>query len=64
MNIKFMLKVALVPIIIAVFLFLLQTIFGWLSAPDNNAVIMGVVSLSLLILATYFIIKKIYFTNE
>ncbi len=57
-------KIALVPILLALFLYALQIIFGWLSEADNNSVILGVVSLSLLFVSTYFIIKKIYFTNE
>ena len=64
MSTKFIFKIILVPILIALFLYALQIIFGLLSAPSNNSVIMGVVSISLLILVAYFIIKKIYFSNE
>lgn len=64
MNPKFIFKIILVPILIALFLYALQIIFGLLSAADNSSVSIGVISLSLLILVTYFIIKKIYFTNE
>jgi hypothetical protein len=64
MTLKDALKIALVPILLAVILFAVQVIFGWLSQPSTTMVIVGIISISLLILAVYFIIKKIYFTNE
>ncbi|MBS1573386.1 MAG: hypothetical protein JST62_13400 [Bacteroidetes bacterium] len=64
MTLKDALKIAIVPILLAMILFAVQVIFGWLSQPSTTMVIVGIISLSLLILAVYFIIKKIYLTNE
>lgn len=64
MNYPNILRIALVPLLLAGILFAMQWIFGLISKPDDQSVLLGVVSLSLLILISFFIIKKIYFNHE
>lgn len=64
MSNKTILKIAFVPIWLMFILFAIQYIFGLISEPNTLSVIIGVVLLSLLIVITLIIFKKIYFTNE
>ena len=64
MTTKTILKIALVPIWIAFILFAIQYIFGLISEPNTISVIIGIVLLSILLLITLIIFKKIYFTHE
>lgn len=64
MSNKTILKIAFVPIWLMFILFAIQYIFGLISEPNTLSVIIGIVLLSILILITLIIFKKIYLTNE
>lgn len=64
MSLKTILQIALVPIWILFLMFAIQFIFGLLTAPSSVSVAIGILLLSVLIIVSLYLFKKIYLEND